>query len=462
MLLTDSMGRSVEVSTNAIPAALRPSLAAGSGQQIPQPAGGARQPEAVRQRLEAGRAQAGGLTVFPAAPPRLMPYLANMDEFGNTALRPGALVDVGPLEAEAQGAKYWLSDRGLRYSLEQTLSGVGLSDAEQGSSLLGYYTLYLQAKWAVFEAPGWGAGWLSTDVDLKFGLGRAGAQQSAGSNIGSLTEPSGIWSPVNGVRMSELAWQQSLVDGELVIVAGMVDQSDYLDLNAYANDGRGQFLNSALINSQVLPLPGYNFGANLQWQPQDDWYTLLGVSGGNAAAGQAPWSEFSLNTWSLTGELGYAPADVLGWGPGVFRIQPFVAQADGPVQGGIAFNMQQQLGENSPFGWFGRFGVGGSDVASGASTQIGTGFIVRGPLRRRGLLAKRVNDLGGLGFVWSQPSATDRPVYHENEYILETFYTLQLTPLMKLQPDLQIVWNPVFNPDAGPVAVFQCQLVLAW
>ncbi len=33
---------------------------------------------------------------------------------------------------------------------------------------------------------------------------------------------------------------------------------------------------------------------------------------------------------------------------------------------------------------------------------------------------------------------------------------------MKLQPDLQIVWNPVFNPDAGPVAVFQCQLVLAW
>ncbi len=382
MLLTDSMGRSVEVSTNAIPAALRPSLAAGSGQQIPQPAGGARQPEAVRQRLEAGRAQAGGLTVFPAAPPRLMPYLANMDEFGNTALRPGALVDVGPLEAEAQGAKYWLSDRGLRYSLEQTLSGVGLSDAEQGSSLLGYYTLYLQAKWAVFEAPGWGAGWLSTDVDLKFGLGRAGAQQSAGSNIGSLTEPSGIWSPVNGVRMSELAWQQSLVDGELVIVAGMVDQSDYLDLNAYANDGRGQFLNSALINSQVLPLPGYNFGANLQWQPQDDWYTLLGVSGGNAAAGQAPWSEFSLNTWSLTGELGYAPADVLGWGPGVFRIQPFVAQADGPVQGGIAFNMQQQLGENSPFGWFGRFGVGGSDVASGASTQIGTGFIVRGPLPR--------------------------------------------------------------------------------
>jgi len=33
---------------------------------------------------------------------------------------------------------------------------------------------------------------------------------------------------------------------------------------------------------------------------------------------------------------------------------------------------------------------------------------------------------------------------------------------MKLQPDLQIVWNPAFNPDAGPALVAQLQLNLAW
>jgi hypothetical protein len=33
---------------------------------------------------------------------------------------------------------------------------------------------------------------------------------------------------------------------------------------------------------------------------------------------------------------------------------------------------------------------------------------------------------------------------------------------MKLQPDVQIVWNPAFNPDPGPAAVVQLQLVLVW
>jgi hypothetical protein len=35
---------------------------------------------------------------FPAVPPRLMSYLYCNDEFGNTAIRPGALIDVVPFE----------------------------------------------------------------------------------------------------------------------------------------------------------------------------------------------------------------------------------------------------------------------------------------------------------------------------------------------------------------------------
>ena len=33
---------------------------------------------------------------------------------------------------------------------------------------------------------------------------------------------------------------------------------------------------------------------------------------------------------------------------------------------------------------------------------------------------------------------------------------------MKLQPDLQIVWNRAHNPDPGPATVFQLQLDIAW
>ena len=98
----------------------------------------------------------------------------------------------------------------------------------------------------------------------------------------------------------------------------------------------------------------------------------------------------------------------------------------------------------------------------GASAQVSGGFVMVAPLKQAGLVPKLSNDLLGLGLVWSQPSATTQTVYHENEYALETFYALQLTPTIKLQPDLQVVWNRAFSPDPGPAFVCQLQLNIAW
>lgn len=67
-----------------------------------------------------------------------------------------------------------------------------------------------------------------------------------------------------------------------------------------------------------------------------------------------------------------------------------------------------------------------------------------------------------MASFWSQPADTSKTVYHENEYGFDTFYTLQLTPTMRLQSDLQVVWDRTFNPEAGPATVCQPQLVLGW
>lgn len=212
----------------------------------------------------------------------------------------------------------------------------------------------------------------------------------------------------------------------------------------------------------VLPLPSYNFAVNLQWQPAPHLYAMLGATADNASAGQTPWTDFTWEDWSVVSEIGFAPEDFLGLGPGVYRVQPFLAQNGGPVQGGVGFNFQQQLGQKSPFGWFGRFGLGGSQASAGASTQVGTGFVVEGPLQALDLVPKLSNDQAGVGFVWSQPSATTRTVYHRNEYAFETFYTLQLSPTLRVQPDVQLVWTPAFNPAPGPYTVIQTQILLGW
>jgi len=463
VLLTGSLGQLVRVPTNAVPPGLLPPASMGLNAQIPHPSRGTKIPEAVLQRSQENRAGQDTFEFSPPIQPQLKPYLAAQDEYGNTAFRPDPLIPSTPLASLVQQGKYWLSAYGLRYSLAQTATFVNLTDVMQGDNVLGFYTFDLALKWTVFSpADSSAAGWISAQIEAKTGLGSAGDNQSANSNLGTLTSPTGIWSSHNGWRIPELAWQQSFRQGEVVVLAGMVSQGNYLDVNSYANSGRGQFLNSGLINSMVLPLSGYNPGVNLQWQLVSDWYVMFGASAGNSSPGNAPWSDFTWDYWSAVWEIGYMPNDVLGLGPGVYRLQPFLAQAGGPTQAGLGFNLQQQLGKDSPFGWFGRFGFGGEDVSAGAAAQIGTGFIMKGPLKYAGLFPSRANDAMGVGFVWSQPSASSGTVAHENEYVFEAGYALQLTPTAKLQPDVQVVWNPTYNPDARQALIVQIQLDVSW
>ena len=462
ILLLDNLGRVVKVSTNAVPSDLQPPAGIGLTNQIPDPVQGSSLPDEVLQRSEQSREGRAGFQFFPATPPQLMPYLAGVDDYGNTALRPGPLFSFFPLEPLVQGGKYDLSTIGFRYSLEQTFTCVSMSDVKKGESTLSYYTLDLKSKCAVFDAPAAGtAGWVSSQVEAKSGLGTAGNSQDAKNNLGTLTDPTSIWNRENGFRLPELAWQQSLRSGEIVAVAGMVSQRNYLDKNAYAHTGRGEFMNSALVNSEVMPLAQYNFGFNLQWQPAEEWYAMLGGSAGNAPSGSVPWTDFTWHDWSLPLEIGYAPRNVLDLGPGIYRVQPFLAGVDRTSGGGICFNLQQKLGAETPFGWFGRFGIGNKNVAADAADQIGTGFVMQGPFQHL-LLDRPSNDFLGTGFVWSQHADTTKTVYHENEYVWETVYTLQLTPTVKIQPDFQMIWDPTFHKDTNQATVFQLQVVVAW
>ncbi|HWI59146.1 MAG TPA: hypothetical protein VNZ22_18105, partial [Bacillota bacterium] len=148
MILLDKLGQPVKVSTNQVPQGLLPPSGIGVERQMPEPTRGASQPAELQER---SRAAAGQFHLFPSVPPPLMPYLASQDEFGNTAVQPGALIPLFPLEPWVQGAKYQLSESGLRYSLRQTLSFVGLSGVIQGDRSLEFYTLDWKSKWAVFS-----------------------------------------------------------------------------------------------------------------------------------------------------------------------------------------------------------------------------------------------------------------------------------------------------------------------
>jgi porin len=461
LLLIDRLGNPLRVSTNEVPSSLHPPASIGLGHQIPVSPKGMPISDEVRQRILESKTDRQW---FAPTPPVLMPYLANLDEYGNTAIQPGPLFSIEPLSTAAQQAKYWASELGLRYSFYQSLTMVSMTDVASGSSALQYYTATFFGKWAVTELTSEGrSGWLSTEMNVQLGLSSPSRTQSPQENLGTIVNPLATVFGPNGFWMSELAWQQSLAGGKLVLLAGLVDQSNYLDANSYANISQGQLLNSAFCNSVVLPLPYNNLGLNLQWQPNDAWYLMFGSGANNQLPGHSPFAGLSFDNWSYLFEFGLTPKNLLGLGPGVYRLQPFFATVGGQTQAGVGLDLQQQLGQNSPFGWFGRFGVGGSQVTlDGAAAQVATGFILEAPLKHAGLVPKLSNDYFGVGFVWSQPSAIEEPAAHSNEYGFEATYVLQLTPLASLQPDVQVIWNPANNPNADHNLIFQLQLNLTW
>jgi porin len=54
-------------------------------------------------------------------------------------------------------------------------------------------------------------------------------------------------------------------DNSLGASLGVIDATDYLDENSYANDEYTQFMNPALTNGPNVFLPSYDLGAALQW-----------------------------------------------------------------------------------------------------------------------------------------------------------------------------------------------------
>src|SRR5262249_44573260 len=154
-------------------------------------------------------------------------------------------------------------------------------------------------------------------------LGTSLRRISRTAHLGPLADPVGLLSPVDGLYLGELAWQQSFADGKVVVLAGILDQPNYLDANAYAHDQFAQLFNVGFINSMVLPLTTGGLGVNLQWQPNDDYYLMFGAGQNNPVPGHSPLHNLGADDMSYLFEAGYVPDNLFGLGPGAYRLQPF-------------------------------------------------------------------------------------------------------------------------------------------
>ena len=177
----------------------------------------------------------------------------------------------------------------------------------------------------------------------------------------------------------------------LGVTAGIIDATDYMDENAFANDEFTQFMNQALINGPNVFLPSYDMGVALEWHM--DRFSVKGV--GMALGSNGEEGEFD-EPYNFCGiQLGYQVD--FGLGEGNYRMIVDATSRDFTNAAGtgkerkvaVLFSFDQQLGE--VLGAWLRFGRQDDEAA------IHYNNIFSGGLNISGRLWNREGDNVGIG-----------------------------------------------------------------
>ncbi len=281
----------------------------------------------------------------------------------------------------------------------------------------------------------------------------------------------------------------------VTVTVGRFAVGDFFDGNAYAKDPRTDFMNWAMWSSGAYDfpadLPGFTRGGVVELNKKD-W----AVRGGLFQVPSAPNSDIlTFNTGGVVFEVEgrYALADL----PGKLRVGTFLnrgntasyrgalaASAADPLidindavlalrkvrtKYGFYVNGEQQIAKD--IGVFGRYSWndGQNEILSftDIDRSLSAGVSIKGAAWDRpsdtigiggainGLSSAHRDYLaaGGLGLLIG-----DGRLSYSNERIFETYYAYVLDKNLTMTADYQLIANPAYNADRGPVSIFSGRL----
>jgi porin len=206
----------------------------------------------------------------------------------------------------------------------------------------------------------------------------------------------------------------------LGLTGGIIDATDYVDENAYANDEFTQFMNEALVNGPNGFFPSFDGGVAIEWGIGSFDITALGMNIGENDDGN--------NYNYFAGQIGYKLNT--SWGVGNYRLivdttsEDFEDGKDDESRLAALLSFDQQLGEI--FGAWIRFGWQDDDPA------IDYDALYSGGLNITGKWYGREKDNIGIGYA-----------YLNGEYDIDYSQVAE------------VYWRVVFNDYLAATADFQ-------
>ncbi len=297
----------------------------------------------------------------------------------------------------ADGLAYQITDR---LSIGGVVSGLyqyqGITDAPGFES---------QGRGAVMTEPE--IDYIPTDSDeffVKFGIGEGNGLMEEGRSPFVLAPYGGnvedSYKNINGRSRDYLltAWYKHTFtfseNHTLGLTAGIIDATDYMDENAYANDEFSQFFNQALINGPNAFLPSYDLGMAFEWRMGR--FSLNGVGMAMGYNGESGAYDLPFNFFGI--QLSYHVD--FGLGDGNYRMIvdttsrdfPNAARTGKERKTAVLFSCDQKIGDI--FGAWLRFGTQDDKAA------IFYESILSGGLNISGKLWGREADNIGIGYAY--------------------------------------------------------------
>jgi len=209
----------------------------------------------------------------------------------------------------------------------------------------------------------------------------------------------------------------------LAATFGIIDATDYLDHNRYANDEYTQFMNSALTNGPNVFLPSYDIGAALQWDVRSWSFRGVYMDVGENDDGNN-YSFYGLQAgYSINTDIGTGNYRVVLAGASEDFLNPSGTQLEGRTV--ILFSFDQELGRVIG-GWI---RTGWQDDKSAIDYKS----VFSGGIDLRGSGWNRATDNIGLGFAHLRGGNLDVA----STEIAEVYYRWQVNEVFGLTADLQ-------------------------
>ena len=243
----------------------------------------------------------------------------------------------------------------------------------------------------------------SDEVFAKFGFGAGNGLMEEGRSPFMIApwaaDVQDDYKDINGRNRDYLltAWYKHTFnfseDHTLGITGGIIDATDYMDENAFANDEFTQFMNAALVNGPNAFLPSYDIGAAIEWEI--DGFSVRGVAMAMGSNGEEGQFDEPYNFYGMQ----FAYTVDFGLGEGNYRLIVDTTSSDFSNVAGTKkerlscalISFDQQLGEILG-GWI-RFGWQDDETAVDCKS------IYSGGLNISGNLWGRNGDNIGIGYA---------------------------------------------------------------